>query len=69
MSACRRARRAGGLTIAPEAAVGDGALGFWKALDKVFPSARHQRCWFHKISNVLNKCGATIRMRRARRSG
>jgi putative transposase len=44
-----------GLRVAPEIAVGDGALGFWKALDEVFPSARHQRCWFHKIGNVLNK--------------
>jgi putative transposase len=47
--------KARGLTIAPEVAVGDGALGFWKALEEVFPGARHQRCWFHKISNVLNK--------------
>jgi putative transposase len=41
--------KARGLAVAPEVAVGDGALGFWKALDEVFPSARHQRCWFHKI--------------------
>ena len=47
--------KARGLTIPPELAVGDGALGFWKALDEVFPTTRHQRCWFHKISNVLNK--------------
>jgi putative transposase len=47
--------RARGLTIAPELAVGDGALGFWKALEEVFPSARHQRCWVHKAVNVLNK--------------
>lgn len=47
--------KARGLAVAPEVAVGDGALGFWKALDEVFPSTRHQRCWFHKISNVLNK--------------
>lgn len=40
---------------APELAVGDGALGFWKALEEVFPATRHQRCWFHKIGNVLNK--------------
>jgi hypothetical protein len=37
-----------GLQIAPEIAVGDGALGFWKALDEVFPGARHRRCWVHK---------------------
>jgi transposase-like protein len=44
-----------GLACAPEIAVGDGALGFWKALDEVFPGTRHQRCWVHKSSNVLNK--------------
>ena len=38
----------------PELAVGDGALGFWKALEEVFPSTRHQRCWVHKAVNVLN---------------
>ena len=46
--------KARGLAIAPELAVGDGALGFWKALDEAFPGSRHQRCWFHKIANVLN---------------
>ena len=38
---------------APVLAVGDGALGFWKAVREVFPEARAQRCWFHKIANVL----------------
>ncbi|WP_433412960.1 IS256 family transposase [Microtetraspora malaysiensis] len=38
---------------APVLAVGDGALGFWAALGEVFPQARAQRCWFHKIANVL----------------
>ncbi len=38
---------------APVLAVGDGALGFWGALREVFPTAREQRCWFHKIANVL----------------
>jgi transposase-like protein len=38
---------------APVLAVGDGALGFWGALREVFPQARAQRCWFHKIANVL----------------
>jgi len=47
--------RARGLAIAPELAVGDGALGFWKALEEVFPAIRHQRCWVHKAANVLNK--------------
>lgn len=44
-----------GLQIAPEIAVGDGALGFWKAVDEVFPGTRHQRCWVHKTVNVLDK--------------
>jgi transposase-like protein len=39
---------------APVLAVGDGALGFWGALGEVFPQARAQRCWFHKIGNVLS---------------
>ncbi len=38
---------------APVLAVGDGALGFWGALREVFPATREQRCWFHKIANVL----------------
>ena len=38
---------------APVLAAGDGALGFWSALREVFPDTREQRCWFHKISNVL----------------
>jgi hypothetical protein len=41
--------KARGLTIAPELAVADGALGFWKALDEIFPGTKHQRCWFHTI--------------------
>ena len=44
-----------GLEIAPKLAVGDGALGFWAALPKVFPATREQRCWVHKTANVLNK--------------
>ncbi len=39
---------------APVLAVGDGALGFWAAVREVFPETREQRCWFHKIANVLN---------------
>ncbi len=35
-------------------AVGDGALGFWAAVREVFPDTREQRCWFHKMANVLN---------------
>lgn len=44
-----------GLEIGPELAVGDGALGFWKALTKIYGHTRHQRCWVHKTANVLNK--------------
>jgi len=44
-----------GLKKAPKVAVGDGALGFWKALRKVYPKTREQRCWVHKTANVLNK--------------
>src|SRR5437868_1937308 len=49
-----------GLAIAPDLAVGDGALGFWKAIDEVFPSTRHQRCWVHKTVNVLNKVALSV---------
>ncbi len=45
--------KARGLNAA-KLATGDGALGFWAALDEVFPSTTHQRCWMHKTSNVLN---------------
>jgi transposase-like protein len=48
----RDARRRG--MRAPVLAVGDGALGFWGALGEVFPQTRAQRCWFHKIANVLS---------------
>ena len=44
-----------GLQLGPKLAVGDGALGFWKALTKAYGSCRAQRCWVHKTSNVLNK--------------
>ena len=44
-----------GLNTPPEIAIGDGALGFWKALTKHWPKTKHQRCWVHKTANVLNK--------------
>jgi len=44
-----------GLTQAPKVAVGDGALGFWKALGQVYAETRSQLCWVHKTANVLNK--------------
>ena len=49
-----------GLKISPEVAVGDGGLGFWKAIDEVFPGIRHQRCWVHKTANVLNKVALSV---------
>jgi len=48
------------LKAAPKVAVGDGALGFWAALRKVFPTTREQRCWVHKTANVLNKLPRSI---------
>jgi transposase-like protein len=44
-----------GLSSGPQLVVGDGALGFWKALDEVWPTTRAQRRWVHKTANVLNK--------------
>ena len=44
-----------GLKVPPELAIGDGALGFWKALAKVYSKTRWQRCWVHKTANILNK--------------
>lgn len=43
-----------GLSVPPQIAVGDGAMGFWNALDKAFPGTKHQRCWVHKTKNVLS---------------
>lgn len=44
-----------GLAIPPKLAIGDGALGFWKALDEVYPETKRQRCWVHKTANILDK--------------
>ena len=44
-----------GLTEPPKLATGDGSLGFWLAMSKIFPSTRQQRCWVHKTANVLDK--------------
>jgi len=46
--------RGRGLTLSPKLAIGDGALGFWKALAKCYPDTAHQRCWVHKTANVLS---------------
>jgi putative transposase len=47
--------RARGLQIDPTLAIGDGALGFWKAVRQLWPNTREQRCWVHKTANVLDK--------------
>lgn len=53
--------KARGLGVAPHLAVGDGALGFWAALRKVYGRTREQRCWVHKTANVLNKLPKHLR--------
>lgn len=55
--------KARGLEMPPELAVGDGALGFWAALRKVFPRTREQRCWFHKTANILNDVPKSVQAR------
>jgi len=52
--------KARGLAVPPELAIGDGALGFWKALDEEFSATRQQRCWVHKTMNVLNKLPKSV---------
>lgn len=52
-----------GLSLAPRLATGDGALGFWAALRKVYPETREQRCWVHKSGNVLNKMPKSVQPR------
>ena len=49
-----------GLEIDPQIAVGDGALGFWAALRKIYSKTREQRCWVHKTANVLNKLPKSV---------
>jgi len=44
-----------GLVVDPKLAIGDGALGFWKAVAEVFPATKEQRCWVHKTANILDK--------------
>jgi transposase-like protein len=44
-----------GLAVAPKLAIGDGALGFWKAVAEVFSATQEQRCWVHKTANILDK--------------
>jgi putative transposase len=49
-----------GLTAAPQLAIGDGALGFWKAVRQVWPEVKEQRCWVHKTANVLDKLPKSV---------
>ena len=49
-----------GLSFSPKLAAGDGALGFWNAISKVYPETRHQRCWVHKTANILNKLPKSV---------
>jgi transposase-like protein len=49
-----------GLEVGPNLAVGDGALGFWGALEEVYPKTRRQRCWVHKTANILDKLPKSI---------
>ena len=51
-----------GLEEGPRISVGDGALGFWAALDEVFPRSRRQRCWVHKTANVLDKMPRSLQL-------
>ena len=55
-----------GLAIGPELAVADGALGFWQAIEEVWPKTRGQRCWVHKTANVLNKLPKSQQLRAKR---
>ncbi len=48
------------LKEAPALAIGDGGLGFWAALEEVFPQTHHLRCWVHKSANVLDNLPKTI---------
>lgn len=49
-----------GLSQSPLLGIGDGALGFWAALEEEFPACRHQRCWVHKTANVLDKMAKSV---------
>ena len=56
-----------GLEMGPKLAVGDGALGFWSALRKVYGETRQQRCWVHKTANVLNKLPKSLQQQAKQR--
>jgi transposase-like protein len=48
------------MSISPLLATGDGALGFWSALEEEFPETKHQRCWVHKTVNILDKMAKSV---------
>jgi transposase-like protein len=52
--------------LARELAVADGALGFWKPVDELWPKTRAQRCWVHKTANILNKLPKSLQTRAKR---
>ena len=52
-----------GLVLSPKLAVGDGALGFWKALARCYPDTRHQRCWVHKTANILTAVPKSVQLK------
>ena len=51
-----------GLKHGPKLAIGDGALGFWSAIEEEFPGCSHQRCWVHKTANVLDKMPKSVQV-------
>ena len=55
-----------GLAVGPELSVADGALGFWQAVEEVWPKSRGQRCWVHKTANVLNKLPKSLQSKAKR---
>jgi len=55
-----------GLTDSPSLATGDGSLGFWNALAKIYPSTVHQRCWVHRTRNILNKLPKSLQFQAKR---
>jgi len=51
-----------GLIIPPSLAIGDGALGFWSALEEEYPQCQQQRCWVHKTANILDKMPKSVQV-------
>ena len=54
--------KAKGLQHSPSLAIGDGALGFWAAVEEEFPSCKYQRCWVHKTANILDKMSKRVQV-------